>query len=207
MPSLLKQNYFMIRTFVLAVMAFSVFAACATHHDNKPYQPATEPEQIEFAHDRLDVYPDDVRKNPDAYTNTPLVWAGIIRSSDAAEEDVGNKIAVNTVFEQHYFDWVQNGRWPHGIKLSLSARGEGLFRTQWKLNRTRIEGNAVAANKYAAPGKLAIVYGVPEKVEPDGTVVLKYRYLRIVDPDHFTTNEFDYGRLGEPFTVLHPKGN
>ena len=52
---------------------------------------------------------------------------------------------------------------------------------------------------YAAPGKLAIVYGTPESVDEDGTIVLRYHYTRILDVERFTTNELDYGRVGEPF--------
>jgi hypothetical protein len=72
------------------------------------------------------------------------------------------------------------------------------------LDKTGVDASAESTEKYAAPGKVAVIYGVPEKVDADGTVVLKYRYLRIVDKNHFTTNEFDYGRMGEPFHVIHP---
>jgi len=197
-----KYQHFMIRIFVLAFFALNVFVSCVSRVSNVPYQPATKPEKIEFARDRLDVYPDDVRKNPAAHAGAPVVWAGIIRSTDAYEQDEGDKIVADTVFEQHYFDWVQDGE-GRGVKLSVSPRGEGLFRTRWHLNKTTQDSTAKSAEKYAGPGNLAIVYGVPENVDTNGIVILKYRYLRILDADHFSTNEFDYGRLGEPFSVLH----
>ena len=192
----------MIRIFVLALFALNV-VSCASHVSNVPYQPATKPEKIEFAHDRLDIYPDDVRKDPANHTNATVVWAGIIRSTDAYEESDTSRIMADTVFEQHYFDWVQNGH-GHGGKLSISPRGEGLFRARWHLDKKSEEASAENAEKYAGKGKLAIVYGVPETVETNGTVVLKYRYLRILDEDHFSMNEFDYGRGGESFCALHP---
>jgi hypothetical protein len=183
----------MIRNLALAVFAFSVLVSCVA---SGPYQPATRPEKIEFAHDRLDIYPDDVRNDPAAHAGAAVVWAGIIRSSDARELDQGSKIVVDSTFEHHYFDWVQDSK-GGGLLLSLSPRGEGLFRARWYLNKTVYGASAHKAEKYAGVGKLAIVYGVPEKVDTNGTVVLKYRYLRIVGADYFTTNDLDYGRLGE----------
>ena len=203
----------MIRIFVLALFALNVLVSCVSSDSHvshvsgvsaEPYQPATKSEKIEFARDRLDVYPDDVRKDLAAHSGQAVVWAGIIRSTYAQEEDRGDKIGADTVFEQHYFDWVQN-HGTGGITLSLSPRGEGLFRARWRLDKLGRESSAEGAEKYAAPGKLAIFYGVPEKVDTNGTVVLKYRYLRILDMDHFNTNEFDYGRLDESFCVLHPE--
>jgi hypothetical protein len=202
----------MIRIFALAFFALNVLVSCVSSNSGgsrastvstEPYQPASKPEKIEFVRDRLDVYPEDVRKDLAAHSGHAVVWAGIIRSTFAQEEDMGDKITADTVFEQHYFDWVQNNR-TGGIMLSLSPRGEGLFRARWRLDKLGRESSADGAEKYAAPGKLAIFYGVPEKVETNGTVVLKYRYLRILGPDHFNTNEFDYGRLGsDSFCVLN----
>lgn len=186
----------MIRIIVLALLAFNVLVSCVS--PNKPYQPLTRAERFEFTYDRLDVYPDDIRKHLDAHTNVPVVWTGIIVSTDAREEDVADKISAETVFEHHYFDWVQDG----SDKLALSPRGEGRFSMKWRLDKKVPDATAHSVEKFAKKGRLAIVYGVPEKVEDDGTVVLKYRYLRIVDRDHFTTNDFDYGRLGDAFRVL-----
>jgi hypothetical protein len=193
----------MIRIFVLATVACTVMASCSSVTSG-PYRPATRPEKTEFAHDHLDIYPDDVRKNPAANTNAPVVWAGIIRSTDAHELDQGGKIMMESVFEHHYFDWVQDGK-GDDLTLSVSPRGEGLFRAKWYLNKTGYNASFHSAEKFTKPGKLAIFYGTPEKVETNGTVVMKYRYLRILDQDHFTTNDFDYGRLGEPFHNLHPQ--
>jgi hypothetical protein len=113
---------------------------------------------------------------------------------------------ADTIFEHHYFDWVQDKK-GCCVKLSVSPRGEGLFRTTWRLDKTSRTADTESAEKYAAPGKLAIVYGVPEKVDANGTVVLKYRYLRVLDAKHFRTNEFDYGRMGESFRVIQSKTN
>lgn len=175
----------------------------AVRATDQPYQPATKPEKLEFANDRLDVYPDDVRKNPTNFAGVPMVWAGIIRSIDATEEDTGSKIRAKTVFEHHYFDWVEDKGGRH-LQLAVSPRGEGMFRATWFMNKTVFDATAADAEKFAAPGDLVIFYGQPEKVDADGTVDMRYRYLRVIDRDHFNTNEFDYGRLGEPFYTIHP---
>jgi hypothetical protein len=204
----------MNRIFFLGLVSLSILVACDTNRPKdaneaarngtgpEPYQPVSRPESIEFANDRLDFYPDDFRKDP-TRTNMPVIWAGIIRKTDARERDSNDQIFADTVFEHHYFDWVQE-RGPDGLQLSLSPRGEGLFRTRWVMNKNSDESSADIAEKFASPGKLAIFYGVPEKVEPDGTIVMHYRYLRIIGRSHFNTNEFDYGRMGEPFHSLPP---
>ena len=186
----------MIRNIIVAFLALNL-VSCATRVSNEPYQPATNPEKIEFARARLDVFPEDVRKDAAAHAGVAVAWAGIIRSTTANEGGSDNKIVADTVLEHHYFDWIQDDT-ASGVKLSLSPRGEGLFRVQWSLDKAGRAATAESAESYAEAGKLAIVYGVPEKVEADGTVVLKYRYLRILDAKHFNTNVFDYGRMGGP---------
>jgi hypothetical protein len=203
-PSLSKQQHFMIRNFIVTFSALTVLVSCVsrdTSVGNESYQPVTKPEKIEFARDRLDVYPDDIRKDPAFHAGAGVAWAGIIRSTDAREADEGGQIMADTVFEHHYFDWVQN-RSGRGVEFFVSPRGEGLFRAKWRLDKTGRDATAESAEKYAGPGKLALVYGLPEKVDADGTVVLKYRYLRILGADCFSTNKCDYGRFGEPFRMI-----
>jgi len=185
-------------TFVLTTLAAGLLASCSS---NAPYHPASRPEKIEFRKDRLDVYPEDVRKNPARYASLRVAWAGIIVSNDAAEDDFGGKIRMNTLFEHHYFDWEQDDR-AGGARLIISPRGEGLFRMRWSMFRNDPDSSYLDALQFAAPGKLAIVYATPESVADDGTIVLGYHYIRILDPGHFTANELDYGRIGEPFHPL-----
>jgi hypothetical protein len=193
-----KQKYYMTRILALAIFA----TAAVTYASNLPYQPCTHPEKLEFAQDRLDVYPDDVRKDLAAYTNTPVVWVGLIKSTDARDKDSGNKIDADTVLEHHYFDWVQDGK-GHGAKLAVSPRGEGNFRLKWTLKKTEYDSDYQGAEEYAHKGKLAIVYGIPSSIDTNGTIVLSYHYIRVVDKKHFNMDQFDYGRLGEPFREIH----
>jgi hypothetical protein len=191
----------MNRLIVLLLGAAPLLCACSS---NVIYRAASKPESTEMNKDMLDVYPGDIRRNLDLYTNAGVGWAGIILRTDAATGADGLIHAVTT-FEHHYFDWEQDRRFGK-MQLNLSPRGEGLFRTDWVLRRKEAGAGQEAAESFASPGKLAIVYGVPEKVE-NGTVVLRYRFLRVVDGDNYKTNIFDYGRFGEPFHYIdNPPG-
>jgi hypothetical protein len=175
--------------------------ACAS---NVMYRGGSQPERAEMDRDMLDVYPGDIRRNQESYTNVGVGWAGIITHTEAAPGPDGLIHAVTT-FEHHYFDWQEDHRFGD-IRLNLSPRGEGLFRTEWALRRNDAEAGKEAAESYAGPGKLAIVYGVPERVE-NGTVVLRYRFLRVVNAEDYCTNKFDYGRFGEPIRYIdNPPG-
>ena len=194
----------MIRISALTLVALTFLVSCASQHG--PYLPVTRAEKTELAADRPDIYPDDVRKDLDHYTNTAVAWAGIIRSTDAREEDIGGKIRATTILTQHYFDWVQDKKGCH-LRLMVSPRGEGPFRIDWHLIKKDTDATAEKAEKFAGKGKLAIVYGVPKKIDDDGTIVLEYRYLRVFDRHEFTTNDVVYGRLGEAFRPDHPGGS
>jgi hypothetical protein len=178
---------------LVLLLASGLLVSCAY---NRPYHPASRPEKIEYRKAMLDVYPEDVRQHLDQYTNSIVAFAGIIRSSDAYVTDDPAIIRVESTFEHHYFDW-QEDRLFCRQHLLPSPRGEGLFRTDFLLRKKRPDVSLADAEKYAAPGKLAIVFGTPEIVQ-DCVVVLKYRYIRIINKN-FRTDQFDYGRFGEPF--------
>jgi hypothetical protein len=182
----------MMRHIALAVIVAGGFVACES---NAPYQPINKPEEMEYKQARLEVYPEDVRKDLDHYTNTTVAWVGVIRSTEAQEDDTGGGISAQSVFDHHYFDWDQDT--DPALNLLVSPRGEGEFACHWVLRKKNNDGSAYDAEKFARQGKLAIVYGVPESVMPDGTVVLRYHYLRVIPRSQFVTNSVSYGRLGE----------
>ena len=186
----------MNRLIALLLAAAPFLFSCAS---NVFYRPGSQPENAEMKRDALDVNPGDIRRNPELDASAGVGWAGIILSTEAEAGPDGLIHAVTT-FEHHYFDWQEDHRFGH-IQLHLSPRGEGLFRTEWVLRRNDPAAGKEEAESYASPGKLAIVYGVPEKVE-NGTVVLRYRFLRVVDAEDYSTNKFDYGRFGEPFRYI-----
>jgi hypothetical protein len=81
---------------VLTVLAAGLLTACAY---NAPYRPANRPEKMEYGNDHKDVYPEDVRKDAALYAKVRVVWAGIIVTNDAVDDESGDKINMNTVFE------------------------------------------------------------------------------------------------------------
>ena len=191
----------MNRIIALLLAAGPFLFGCAA---NVIYRAGSQPESAEMKRDMLDVYPGDVRRNLDLYANTGVGWAGIITRTEAQTGPDGLIHAVTT-FEHRYFDWEEDHRFGR-IHLNLSPRGEGLFRTEWVLRPSDPAVGGAAAESLAGPGKLAIVYGVPEKVD-GGTVVLRYRFLRVVEAGAYSTNKFDYGRFGEPFRYIdNPAG-
>jgi hypothetical protein len=173
-----------------ALLAVALLPACSTY---SPYRPDAWQEKVEFNNDRSSIFPEDVRKDPIAYTRNRVAWAGIILRNEATVEKYGGNIRMDTVFEHHYFDWKQT-RQARGTTFAISPRGEGRFRMTWYMNRKAPDTTEADAIKFAAPGDLAIVYGTPEAVDDDGTIMLRYHYVRIIKPGHFMDSKIDYGR-------------
>lgn len=189
-------------TFVFLLIALPFLAcSCKSNRENEAYTPANSFEAAQLPKTTIDIYPDDVRANLNQYTNYVVAWAGIIRETHAEEPDANGLIHATTLLDHHYFDW-QESRSKTGHKeYSVSPRGEGLFRVDWTSRGTRRNVGAAETERYAAPGKLAIVYGEPQSVDGD-VVVLGYHYIRIIDPKNFNTQTYDYGRVGEPYKYL-----
>lgn len=173
-------------------------AGCAA--PNLPYEMHSDPENLEWSRDSLDVYPDDVRQDPARYDQTGVAWAGVIRQSEAREFGDGY-IRIKTTFEHHYFDWEQND-FTSGPKYDLSPHGEGLFSAEWIVRKVDMDATADDALNFASPGKLAIIYGIPTSVDTNGVIQLRYHYLHLINADQYSTYEFDYGRYGQPFIYL-----
>ncbi len=181
---------------LLMMLAAGLLMSCA---HTVPYKPATAVEKIEFGHDHVNIYPEDVRKYPDRYTNMTLVWAGLIVTNGSTEEDLGGKIRMETLLDHRYFDWEEE-RIDGNPMLLVSPRGEGFFSMRWDVEKTDSASSYADATKYAAPGKLAIVYATPVSVDEDGVISMRYHYIRILDRTKFSTDVITYGRTGkEPF--------
>ena len=154
------------------------------------YQPISDWEQTEFDKARRDVYPDDVRENLEQYESTVVAWPGIILESTIEERE--EDIEVTFVLEHHYYDWLEDYS-VQREKIFLSPRGEGLFKTSWLLKK---DADLAEIREASGPGNLAIVYGIPERMDADA-VVVKSTYVRAIDEQWYTTEMLDYGRSGE----------
>jgi hypothetical protein len=56
--------------------------------------------------------------------------------------------------------------------------------------------------KASSEGSLVIVYGVPERINEDGTISLRASYVLGIDKQWYRTDVLDYGRPGEPVKLL-----
>jgi hypothetical protein len=188
----------MNRTAALLLALLPCLFGCTT---TVVYRPADKADAAEFARDLVDVYPGDVRSDINLYTNVGVGWAGIIKTSKATVAPDGTIHAVTT-FDHRYYDWQQKtGVAASGQGISVSPRGEGIFQTETVFRPKEPGAGLAQVEKSLSTGSLAIVYGVPQTVA-DGTVVLKYRYIRVLEPGDFSTSEFDYGRFGGPVRYL-----
>ncbi len=190
----------MNRVIALSLLALPLLVVSCAH--NTPYRAANSHEQTEYHKSLIDLYPDDVRRNLDQYTNSVVAWAGVIRDTEAHETN-NNMFVATTTVDHRYYDWESDRAWG-GDQINLSPRGEGSFRIEWMIHRRVADATTEDAEKYAAPGKMVIVYGVPDGIE-DNTIVLKYHFLRVIEKDHFNTKQYDYGRFGQPVHYIGPK--
>ena len=133
---------------------------------------------------RADLFPDDVRKDIRMYREQLVVWTGIVKRSFVSGA------AIVTDYEHHYWDFVEDYG-PQKERVFLSPKGEGNFRCIQKVSEF--------GGKEKAPlppaGYLAIVYGVVDRLDKDGTVLLRCPPLtKTLGPEKFATDIWTYGR-------------
>jgi hypothetical protein len=137
-----------------------------------------------FPQARRDVFPSDVRANPQGNRGQILLWSGIVK-----ESLIEGALSV-TMYEHHYWDWVEDYGSQQEIAF-LSPRGEGSFMCKRQLSAFSKDPGASLSN----PGEMAIVYGTVDGVKPDGTVVLDCAPLiKTLPAGTFATDIWDYGR-------------
>lgn len=108
------------------------------------------------------VSPIDVRKNIRIYQHNVVVWAGVILQGDFSENS-GISLLVD-----HRSIWGGDiGIRP--VKIFLKSRGLGLFKTTCTL---KTNCNLERAKELTKPGKLCIVYGIPQKIDRFNIITL-----------------------------------
>ena len=174
----------------LGILALSLVPGCGCPFvsGTAVYHPVSDWEQGEFDKADFSVYPDDVRENRTKYQSTTLAWPGIIVESELNEYDT--YLEENYLLEHHYYDWLEDFS-PFPERIWLSPRGEGLFKTSWRLKK---EANLSEIQEFSEPGVLLIVYGKAISIEND-IIEVEASYIRGILEEYYTTERLDYGRL------------
>ncbi len=149
------------------------------------YQPLTPMERSAFQQARFDIYPDDVRDNPDKYRGENIAWAGIIQESEFYEQN--DRYEIVLLLEHRYFDWKVD-RTSSPNMLFPSMEGEGLFQTRWYLKKNA--DLEYFMMRFAA-GNLALVYATPDTVIDD-VILLDASYIRIIEKEFFRADQVHY---------------
>ena len=163
---------------------------------SRQYQPLPKFEAGYFSTARRDVFPNDARKHPDQYTNTLVVWTGVITKMETVTNDAATHFVVFTV-EHHYFDWVED----FGVQREhffLSPRSEGVFQVGW-IDQSPDDQRFL---KQFSVGDMLVAYGYPQ-MHHDRLGLNPTMNLRAFKPRWYRMDVFDYGRPGEPVRQIH----
>lgn len=151
---------------------------------SKRYSPQPGSYESElFARADSTSFPDDVRKSPKQYQEKLLRWTGVVRSARSSEA------LLVTDYEHHYWDWVED----YGAQRErafVSPRGEGRFRCTQEL-----KAFGDTSPRLPREGAFAVVYGILDHVEKDGTVALRCApFIKTMEPQLYSKEIWDYGR-------------
>jgi hypothetical protein len=176
-----------------SLVAAGLLAGCFAPH-SKRYAPEGAAEGALFPKARRDIYPDDVRSNPAEYESQTVLWTGIVRRVDEVEPG-----KYRLLVEHHYWDWIEDYSIQTEIAF-LSPRGEGQFECRFA------GAQNVARDQIARVPDMAIVYGVPRGLGPDGTIIMACPFYKTLPQPLYATNIFEYGRNGTDLKVLRVPG-
>jgi len=168
--------------------------AFVPHTDS--YQPCSEWEIEEYKKANVYVFPDDIRDSLNKYRDTVVAWPGIIQAHNFAPYE--DRVDLELVLEHHYYDWLEDFSIQRE-KIFLSPRGEGLFYAIWPLKK---DVDIEEFDKSVLNGDLVIVYGYPDTIFSDSTIMVRSTYIRSFLENYFRTDIMDYGRVYEPITKI-----
>jgi len=182
------------KLFLIAVLLF--LSGCpGPFPGSQPYKPLPKWERQFFQKAKRDIYPSDVRKSPETYEKTLVVWPGIIKGITIDSEN-GSQIARFTI-EHHYFDWIED-QGMQGEKFFLSPRGEGLFALAWRVDT---EEDKLFIEQFAVDDMI-IAYGYPSMIKDDLIGFYPTENIRGIKRKWYRTDVLDYGRPGEAVKTL-----
>ena len=162
---------------------------------SRAYRPLPQWEAKFFAEARRDVFPNDVRQEPDGFTDTLVVWTGIIKDIDFFND--GSSRVARFTADHHYFDWIED----FGIqkeRFFLSPRGEGEFAAAWRVDSS---DNQKFVDQFSV-GDMLVAYGYPSMIRDDVVGLYPTQNLRAIKPQWYRTDILDYGRPGEQTKIL-----
>jgi hypothetical protein len=180
------------RTFASALLLSTTLSLSCMY--SKPFAMPEEWAQKLYEKARRDVYPDDVRRDPQAYAGTLVAWAGVVKSSKVVQLPHGPALVL--VVTHHYFDWIED----HGAQKEiylLSPRGEGDFVIATPIELDRLEYARKEAPDHV--GKMLVAVGKPDaELGTENHVVFASAAFIVFEDKPFRTDWIDYGRPGEP---------
>jgi hypothetical protein len=139
---------------MVILLGFTALGCPGLVPGSRMYKPVSDREAAVLARATRDIYPDDVRGDPQRYSKTLVAWAGILRSYEASKEHDATVLRFD--IEHRYFDWIED----FGLqreRLFLSPRGEGAFRAAWSMPLDALGSVPQRVHE----GDLLIVYGYP----------------------------------------------
>jgi hypothetical protein len=162
---------------------------------SRAYRPLPQWEATFAAQARRDVFPNDVRQKPGEFTDTLVVWTGVITNIEFFND--GTSPVARITAEHHYFDWIEDFS-VQRERFFLSPRGEGAFAAAWRVE-SPTEQTFIAQ---FAVGDMLIAYGNPSLIHGSVVGLSPTQNLRAIKPQWYRTDILDYGRPGEPSRIL-----
>ena len=162
---------------------------------SRAYRPLPQWEARFSAQARRDVFPNEVRQNPDAFTNTLVAWTGIITSIEYFTNRPTTVVRFTAA--HHYFDWIEDIS-VQRERFFMSPRGEGSFAVQ-SIAESLDDQRFV--DQFAV-GDMLVAYGYPTVIRTNFIGLNPSVNLRAIKPQWFRTDVLDYGRPGEPSRIL-----
>jgi hypothetical protein len=131
------------------------------------------------------LFPSDIKKNPQAYIDTPIHWIGIVK--DVIIPDSNNSSTVLFTLEQKYWDYIEDYSIQDEV-MFLSPEGEGEFHAVIQLTLTDEEKQKL--RRMPEEQTLFFCYG---NIIADNTLpAMKATYIKTVDYKYYTTKIFSY---------------
>ena len=161
---------------------------------SRAYQPLPQWEAKFYAQAKRNIFPNDVRRQPDDANSPLVVWTGIITNIEISSDESGRYVRFTV--DHHYFDWIEDFS-VQRARFFMSPRGEGAFVVTWRFE-SAVDQQFVGQ---FSVGDMLVAYGNP-RVHADRVGLSPTENLRAIKPPWFRTDVLDYGRPGEPAKIL-----